>query len=281
MISLCTVVLSGMEKVYTVLIDSILKKTKLVTEVILVNVGGVDGTDVTDEEKTWQERNVTFKKINYLPIGGFKHGHASGLHRGIALAQNEYVMLCDPDIFFYTNIDEFYLDVMNKHKLNVIGVSHHAAINQSYFYFPCVMNMLIKKKDLPDENFLKGEIKLRPTVLREPEDVNLLEDLEGKYLMIGPIPKHIDEFPNKDIHCNFDVGCNLYLWSKQQNWKWLSFQTLDCHTYTTKYYRSNIKIPRLENIKLLYHMTTSAMAETKGKDYSEKFQNEYKEMGGI
>nr|NIQ14243.1 hypothetical protein [Candidatus Dadabacteria bacterium] len=70
----------------------------------------------------------------------------------------------------------------------------------------------------------------------------------------------------------FDVGCNLYLWAEMKNMKWLSFQTLDCHNYTTTYYRTNVKpitIPRKQ--KILYHMTTGALSGLK----CEQLKNNY------
>lgn len=261
MISLCSVILDNMEETWGILLDSILRKTKLISEVILVKVD-----EEYNGEEVWVERGIKFRKFGYLLTGERLHGHALGLHKGIDVVQNEYIMFCDPDIFFYTSVEELYFELMNNYGIDIVGVSHHAATDQAFLYFPCVMNMMVKKSNLPDGNFLKGDIRLRTTVLRnpkgEPDDIDLLE-VEHKYLTVGPIPKYIDYFPNKNFKCRFDVGCNLYLWAQQQNMKWLSFQTLDCHIYTTTYYRTNvkqIKIPIPRKQKLLYHMTTGTLS---------------------
>jgi hypothetical protein len=77
--------------------------------------------------------------------------------------------------------------------------------------------------------------------------------MDGKYLLPGAIPAHYDKFlnPNKE-ECVFDSGCNLCLWALQKNWKWLAFQTLDCHIYTTKYNRGSVVL-KLPKTKLIYH----------------------------
>ena len=257
MISLCTVILEGMDEVLDTMIDSLLKRTKLITEVIIVKV------DEDSSEKRWEERGITFRKFGYLlDESRLLYGHALGLHECINRATNEHIIISDPDIFYCTNVDEIYVDLMEKYNLNIVGTSHHAAINQSYTFFPCVMNMMVKKSELPSEEFLKGHLRIRPTILRaippnyEPDEKSLTL-VDGKYLMIGPIPEYIDEFPNKNIRCHFDIGCNLWLWASQQNWKWLAFQTLDCHYYFSTHYRSNVKSVKVPSRqKLLYHYTS-------------------------
>jgi hypothetical protein len=254
MISLGTVTRKGMEPVLEIFIESILQRTKLIDEVIIVNASS-EGS----EEINFEQRNIKFRKVNC----NF-NTHAEGLHECIDRATNEYLMLSDPDIFFSSAIDELYISLLEQYALNVVGVSHHAANNQSYLYFPCVMNMLVKKSQLPDADFLRGHCRARPSILRakppaiEPAE-EVLDLVEGKYLVTGPIEKYIDVFPNKDINCHFDVGCNLYLWAVQQKWRWLAFQTLDCHWYRTTYFRSNVKelkVPPKQ--KLLYHYTSGA-----------------------
>lgn len=275
MISLCTVMLDGMEKFLETMIDSLLKRTKLIKEVIIVKVDDEDPT-----EKKWEQRGVVFRKFGHYLDENMLHGHPLGLHQCIERATNEYLLFSDPDIFFCTSVDEFYMDLIKKYELNVIGTSHHAAINQSYTFFPCVMNMIVRKDELPDNQFLKGHLRLRPTILRaippnEEPNAEKFPLLDGKYLTIGPIPEFIDEFPNKNPRCHFDVGCNLWLWAKEKNWKWLSFQTMDCHYYWKPHFRSNVKIPKITSKeKLLYHCTASGLT---GRDEG-RFLNEYRKF---
>jgi len=264
MISLCTVIINGMDKFLEILSESICKKTKLISEVVIAVING------NNKEVKWEERNIKFQKFNCHLEQHFPYHHALGLHECIERANNKYIMMCDPDIFFANSIDEIYLDTINRYNLDFIGISHHAATNQAALYFPYIMNILVEKSALPNNDFLKNHLRIRPTILRsipEPDEANL-QLMNGKYLLTGPIEKYINNFPNKNQNCIFDVGCNLYLWSEQQKWKWLSFQTLDCHWYTTTYFRSNVKnlkIPPKQ--KLLYHNVAGAI---RGPDEIEK-----------
>jgi hypothetical protein len=248
--------LKKMEGFVEILSESILQKTKLINEVIISVIDG-------HEEVKWEKRGVKFQKINCCTPYGTNHQHALGLHECLNHTNNKYIMFCDPDIFFNTSVDEIYLEIIKKYNLDLIGVSHHAATNQAYSYFPCVMNMLVEKAALPDNVFLKGHLRIRNSILKDTPipDESTLEQMDGKYLLAGPIKDYANSFPNKNENCNFDIGCNLYLWSEQQNWKWLAFQTLDCHWYDTTYFRSNVKnlkIPPKQ--KLLYHNVAGAMS---------------------
>ena len=93
--------------------------------------------------------------------------------------------------------------------------------------------------------------------------------MPGKYLIPGPLCP--EEFPNPEGA--FDVGCNLFLWAKAQNWRWLSFyrdggvfpKTNDEYgfkeliypmNYTTAEYRTNFGLEKdLGKQELLYHRT--------------------------
>ena len=75
---------------------------------------------------------------------------------------------------------------------------------------------------------------------------------------MDPVPDHTEMFPNPTG--NFDTASYLWLWANQQNWNWLAFQTTDCHTYTSTYYRGNIKIKdRIEKRKLFYHAVSGSI----------------------
>jgi hypothetical protein len=160
--------------------------------------------------------------------------HAMGLHACIDKAKEEYVMCCDPDVFFYTNLDDIYIDLIRKNDIQIIGISHPAALQLVYNFFPCATNWLIKKDQLPPETWLEDTLCIK-----------------GKYLVKDWV-KHTEKFPNPSGY--FDMGSYMWLWAHENNWRWLSYQTADCHLYTTNYYRSNFKLSeKMEKKKLLYH----------------------------
>jgi hypothetical protein len=246
MISLCTVTLDCLEKYFEkIFLDSILRKTKLISEVLLAKV---------DAEKSfykeWQVGSIKFIKFgcpNYQ-IHGIQH--AIGLHECIDRAKNDYIFLSDPDLFFYNAADEIYFDLMKEHNLNIIGCSHHHSVEHSATFFPNQISLLVRKNDLPTPKFLENKLKIRG-YKSEENQVNLKTNFPGKYLIPGAIPEYVDLFPNKNGL--FETGCNLWIFNKERNWKWLAFQTLDCNTYSTLYHKCNLKIPRPQKQKLLYH----------------------------
>jgi hypothetical protein len=156
-------------------------------------------------------------------------------------------MFCDPDIFFYRPVDELYLNLMKKYKLNIIGISHSSAAKFVYTYFPNVMNLMVKKSDLPDENFMKDRVN-------------------GKWLTRAELFDLAGNFPNPKGE--FDTGCFLCYWAILNNWKWLSFQTQDIHTYCPIQNRGNVKPEKLDKEKMLYHATSS----TCPTGWNERFQ---------
>jgi len=246
MISLCSVILSGMEDLLEIFFETI-NDLKLVKEVVLTKIDSDD-----NEIKTWKSNGINFKQIN-INVSA-EYGHSLGLHECIDNSQQPYLLFSDPDVFFYTAVDEFFFDLMQKHNLDWIGCSQHASVTQAHLFFPNFLSTLVKKSNMPDESFLKGKLKYRHGVLKaenlKPDDDGSPAD--GKYLVPSPIPELYQEFPNPEGQ--FDLGCNMWLWSKQQNWKWLGFQTTDCHLYTSSYNRGNIKLDeKLPRKKLLYH----------------------------
>lgn len=237
MISLCTVELDGMEPFLNLFLKSIIKNTKLISEVLIAKI---DAVEPYKKEET--KSNLKIIRLGY-PLKRTQQGveHALGLHACIDQAKNEYILLSDPDIVYYNPVDQLYFDLMHKHDLNIIGASHHSATIMAYSFFPWIGNCLIKKSTLPKEDFLKGYLK----------DGEKL--LDGKFLIPNKIEKFANEFPNPKGH--FDTGSNLTLWNKSVNGNWLAFQTADCHNYTTNFCRGNIKLNyRLDKMKLFYHL---------------------------
>lgn len=241
MITVCTVILDPVMEYYEIYKKSVAQKTKLVSEVFIAKV------DSPPYEKRWDENGIRFCEFGIMGTDRCSQGveHGVGLRKCIERASNEYVMFHDPDVFFYKPVDELYLDLVRKYDLNYIGVSHCTATKFAYTFFPYLSCALVKKSDLPPPDWLKGKIRVygRP--------------LDGEYLIrMDDIPEYTQQFPNPTG--DFDTGSYLWLWSHQNNWKWLSFQTLDVHNYTARYNRGNIKInEKFNNDKLIYHATSS------------------------
>jgi hypothetical protein len=254
MITLCSVLLNTIQSYKDILIESILQKTKLISEVIFAN-----NSIKVGYYKEWIERNIIFKEYGSqedLPAKDCGNQHAFGLHYAIDRTTKEYIYLCDPDIFFYTAAEEFFFDVMKKHNLQAVGASHHSAAQLAGTFFPWHGNIIMKKSDLPDKDFLKD---------------NLL--VKGKYLMAGTGSDQAEVFPNPSG--NFDTASALWLWAKNKDWKWLSFQTLDSHTYTTQYFRGNVKIyDKFKKQNLFYHAVSGAIS----KEAWEPFRDTYMEL---
>lgn len=265
MITLCTVAPEGYEEWVETLLASILEVSQHVTKVLIAKPVHSEDTSTIEE---YEKKNIHFKKF-HAPINRGEHGHSLGLHACIDRVETEYIFFCDPDVFWYTAVDDLYLKLMDKYGLQYVGCSHHSAVANAYSYFPYVMNSLVKKKDLPDANFLKGKLKFRHgciMVEQLGDEESYTEFADGKYLVSSPIPGLWDKFPNVKPDVFFDTAINLCYWGMEQNWRWLAFQTFDAHDYTTKYFRGNFKInDRIPFQKLIYHdvrRTPAAMRET-------------------
>ena len=70
------------------------------------------------------------------------------MHECIDKASQPYIFLCDPDIFFYTAVDEFYYNALQSLQLDIIGASHHSATEIAQGYFPWHGNLLVEKEKL-------------------------------------------------------------------------------------------------------------------------------------
>lgn len=248
MISICAVVLDSIKHYEDIFLASILKKTSLVTEVILAK--NDSGLSFYEE---WEERGIKFKKFGNRDeftkgaVCGQQHGY--GLNNAIDRATNDLVLLSDPDIFFYSAVDDFYFQLMMKHGLNAVGCSHHSATELGQRFFPWHGNVLLKKSELPTSTWLEGELEVK-----------------GKFLLPGAGYSQRATYPNPDG--NFDTSSGLWLWSNEQNWKWLSFQTTCANVYSTVYYRTNAKIrTRFDFQNLIYHAVSGAISEDGWKNF--------------
>lgn len=269
MITLCSVVPDSKQynDYANVMIDSLLRRTKLISNVLLA----VPLTEVDDIKtiKKWTEREIEFHKF-HCPSQNIWYGHAEGLHSCIDQVTTEYLMFCDPDLFFCSAVDELYLELLIKHNLNYIGCSHHSAVSNAYSFFPYVVNSLVKTSHLPPKTWLKGLLKYRPPGnclrlnLENPDwDEPSYADAAGKYLLPSPIPGHWQKLPNLKPGILFDTSVNLCMWGIEHQWQWLSFQTIDTHNYSTKYCRGTVKVGKLPPQKLIHHCVRSLPEQLK------------------
>ena len=252
MISICTVTLNRLEDFLKIFCQSIVESTTLVNEVIIVNA------DLDSNDYSWTEKGIKFHVVcgkhdlfSLSSPAALCAQHAYGLHQAIELSNNDYLLISDPDIFFYTKIDDFYLSLMGENNLEFIGVSRPNATSHSITYFPSVMNLFTKKEYLPPKEFLLDcDLGLSFKGNNQP-------NLPGVYLYPNCPEEYKSLFPNPDGH--YETGCKLLVWTNKKAYNWLSFQTPDCHIYYTKYHRTTFKKTlKLPNIKILYHASLAA-----------------------
>lgn len=253
MISLCSVVLNLTKQYEEIFYESIVQTTKLISEVVLIKN---DAPSNFYEE--WTERGIKFKKYGNSELAtGFVCGdqHGLGLNIAIEKTTNETVYLCDPDLFFMSAADEFFYNLKEKHGLHAVGCSHHSATELAGTFFPWHGNVMMNKKDLPpiDNDFLKEDVKL-----------------PGKYLMANAGVSYKKIYPNPDG--NFDTASGLWLWAHKNNWKWVSFQSIDAHCYVTKFSRGNVKFDMPHPTqKLIYHAVSGSIEREKWEPYRDAY----------
>lgn len=254
MITLCSVMLNSIKHYEEIFIKSILERTKVVSEVVLAQNDVTEGT----LDEAWVERGISFRRIGSKPVDGTKESaafgccgdqHGYGLNFAIDRAKNDYVYLCDPDIFFYSAVDELFHSLMTRHSLQAVGCSHHSATEIVQTFFPWHGNIMMRKDSLPGVDWM-------------PE----IHSVPGRFLMAGIGHTLREQYPNPNG--NFDTSSGLILWANQQNWTWLSFQTTVVHAYNTKFFRSNKpfknKVPLQ---KLIYHGVSGSIEKEKWEPF--------------
>lgn len=238
-------------------LKSILLKTSgLVKEVVVVH-NREDSNYEKEEVLVNKNRTIKVKHIGRKAEDGFFiRGIAT--HEGLKYATGDYIWISDPDIiYFKPNFDRFYLNLYKKFDLQFLGVCHH--LEAPYEKFPCVINIFVKKSNLPDESWMKDE---------EFEELdNWLSKAKGKvdfnsnmYLVQLKIKNRTKEFPCQTAKI-WDVGMNLWLWNKDKNGRWLSFDCEQEHLshYYTDVVKSNFSSKFDFGKKyLLYHLHLSS-----------------------
>lgn len=302
MISICTVILSNMGEYLRVLMKTIENKTTQVNEMIIVQVDATENGII----KEWRQGNIAFRMLGYnmsqhvqgCPSPAWATmvcGHALGLHWGIEQSTNEYIWLTDPDVFFLDHLDVLYLGLICRYNLDIVGVSHFNPIAQAYQFFPCTINCLISTKKLPGIDWLRGQLWVR-SGMRITEKPQPIVNVDGKYLIPGPIPEWCEQFPH--VQGVFDVGCNLWLWNQQTGGRWLAFyldqlpKSLENFgyapltyplNYNTRYYKTNFGLEDDLGAKdLLYHRTRGTREG--GKEYRQLYERIFppqREVTGI
>lgn len=258
MITLCTVMPVGYEGYGDVLFDSIFKHAKHITDV-LISVPTTEPSKKV-EQTQWTKNNIRFTRFP-TDTPSNEYGHSLGLHDCIDRTETDLIFFCDPDLFWHSAVDDFYLNLMEKEGLDYIGCSHHSAVANAYSYFPYLFSSLVSKKKLPGPDYLKGQLKFRHGCIMVGkvengfvDDPKWNESADGKYLLSGPIPGLWDKLPNVKDNVFYDTSVWLCYWGILQKWKWLSFQTPDAHNYSTKYFRGQgITVKKLPMQKLIYH----------------------------
>lgn len=277
MISLITAVVDDvLERYLDTFQEIVIEKTSLVSEVLLPKMDSEVGF-----RQEWVKDGITFKMFGAAHHLWETKGqapalicldHALGLHAGIDEASNDYVFLSDPDVFFYTTIDEFYYTLMQTYDLNLIGLSHFSAVTEAFGFFPNVFNMMFRKEDAPSKDWLSDLLTLNNVAINKELDAKT--SVAGKYLMPGKLPKMESYYPNPKGH--FETGSVFLIWAKQQNWRWLSFQTTNVHLYTTKFYRSSFGLrDRFKQEKLVYHATNGSTKRHTHQDFLKAYNDRH------
>lgn len=234
MISLITIAYGWrpMDDMVDIFLEILKNKSSKINEIIVVH------NKEKGNPREVQLGNIKVKHVRTYE-NKFSVDPSIALHAGLEYTSNPYIIFSDPDLVVCKkNFDIMYLEMMEKYKLNIIGCSHYWYNWQSYQKFPCVINCMIKKEKLPNENWLKNEIKFRPIKLCDNKDNDDYPLLDGKWLAAGPIPSRYKEFPATKLL--YDIGCNLFLWDKDNGSRALTFLAgKDERIYNTKDYHVN------------------------------------------
>lgn len=182
------------------------KQYGLIDEVVIVH----------NREKEYYEIEEKYKGIKLIHIGrppldAMKfYSRTVACTEGIKYATNNYILTTDPDIIYAKkHFDKFYIDLYEKHDLNLIGVSHF--LKASYgSTFPCMINMILRKDRLPDAEWMKGKL------------ITSGRYLDGNPMCEKRIEERSEEYPNPCVSI-WDQGGNIYLWNKDIGGKYITF----------------------------------------------------------
>ncbi len=297
MISLCYVTYNRFEGLTDILLDSVVNNCSVINEVIVAKndapcsyyeervIKGNNGRDIIIKTYGHPIYEI-YSDMAKIGVDPKNHGHALGMHHALDRATQEYVMFADPDIFFASDTDEFYLDCMEKYDLNIIGVSHHWAHALAGTYFPYVINCMVKRNTLPGPGWHASLLRAKKNSIHLPmsENEHLTDPgypVPGKWLVGSPLIEFQHLYPRSERFPIFDIGCNLWLWNEERKGKWLSFQTMDVNNYYTSVYRTNFKLrDKFPKRRLIYHLTTGFHAVNK-PEIMKAYTEEYDKTKGV
>jgi hypothetical protein len=294
-ISICAVVTVNLEPFFEIFLESVSRKTSLVSEIVICHVGGwnsINGSIKHNNPSIGKYENKRIKNIKLREVSavdekdleviipphrdhpakypfltqlGPSHEHSIGIKKCIDATSNDYIWLCDPDTFFIMDkIDEFYLNLNNNHQ--IVGIASNEAIRHAVGYFPNPYNFFVQKKHLPQNWWatnslpekLKGNYLVPPCILHPSKQSYWVEGIKEKLY-----------YPDRFA----DTGCLLQIWAEEQKYKWISFATEEIRLYTTKIVRSNNRpVAKFEPKNLLYH----AVSATIDKERYASFEEAYK-----
>jgi len=260
MISLITVLMDKVAKYFPLFCQSLNNHAKLISEVIICNPHFQQSYN-----KTWKDT------LHYTMVGSkyttqrhnfdISQDHAFSLYEALQHTKNDIILVSDLDIFFYTSVDELYVNLMNKYTLNAIGIARNNPNIYSQGFFPSVVNMMCKKSELPSSGWVKKF------------NLDFGDNLFSFNTTWRHTRPHFDGMMPKRGH--YDTGCLLSLWARENKWKWLSFITHDLHNYTTTPCITETNTIRLPKSRLLYHQSGSS-----GPGAFEQYYKAYKEENG-
>lgn len=261
MISLCSITLPCIEPFLEISLQRILEKKRLVKEVLIC--------EVRKPASYYQEKEVDGIAIRrfgvdlpmILDAGNLfdqSSEHALAIHECIQKAKHDYIMLNDPDVFWYESVDEIYFNFMKQYDLNLIGCCKvNAGEYEAAGYFPNPLSMMFRKQDLPGPDYMEDEMVLRSGA-KVPGRIFIppLKFVDGNLDWYNGKPRfNISDYPRPEGFC--DTGSILLRWAKDQKWKWLSFLCPDTRNYYTKWFRSEPRLAKVASYKLLYHQISS------------------------
>jgi len=176
------------------------------------------------ETGVYKNKKIIRKSFKYPYLPTCNYCHAFGLHTCLEMATQEYILFSDPDIFFIQDVTKVYLEQIDKYDLNIVGVAHYKPENLAQYNFPCVINCLVKREELPNKQWLNGELKIRKHCVEHLLDKTSWDgdSIDGKWLAPSPPPSYYKLFPNSGGAC-FDTGSNLWLWNHQKQGRFLSY----------------------------------------------------------
>ncbi len=271
MISILTVTMNELAAYEKIFLRSVTTKLKHVKEVVIVH-----NNTSRSLKQSWElENGVVVKKVGFEghPEGN-AFAHAAALHYGMSHVTGDYIMFSDPDIFFYGPTDELYLRMMEIYDLAVCGISIATPPILSATFFPAVINCMMKKCDLPDSEFLKCCMRQNCMWVHNDPEMKMLTPVNGQWIMPGAVVEHWKDYPNPNG--TFDTMCNLWQWCRENNRRWMSFQTMDSHSYDTALYRTNFKLrDKLTRQKILYHVNGGTSAIRANPNFIHDYERLY------